>query len=420
VRWNDLELLLWGIFHPVNQFADNTCAVAELQGLYGAFSFPEHLLQKIWLRGDFDRAAARTSEGRSVRILHPGRWNRLGGPDFLGARLRFADGPEVTGDIEIHLRPQDWEAHGHARDRAYEGVILHVVLFCSEGDGPTLGVAGRRIPVLGLLPLLHQALEEFAAEEAVEVLTNRETLRLPNELGILPFEELLVLLQRHAVARWRQKVYFARLRVQRLGWVAACHHAALEILGYRFNRAPMLRVAARWPLPAWRGREELVDQIYEAEAGSWSLQGVRPANHPRRRLRQYASWSQRCGDWPDRLGQFSDQIPVVDAAAPTREVRCRGRFARLRRDLTLQLGADGVAATRMDTLICDGFLPLLAVASGDRLYGTWYHWPVGDIPSLLGQGLRQLGVFNGRICPASHGAAQGLLGWLIDRAAEGP
>ena len=111
---------------------------------------------------------------------------------------------------------------------------------------------------------------------------------------------------------------------------------------------------------------------------------------------------------------------MVDAAAPTREVRCRGRFASLRRDLTLQLGVDGVAATRMDTLICDGFLPLLAVASGDRLYGTWYHWPVGDIPSLLGQGLRQLGVFNGRSRPASHGAAQGLLGWLIERAAEGP
>jgi hypothetical protein len=36
-------------------------AVAEVQGLYGAFSFPERLLQKIWLRGDFDAGVARSA-----------------------------------------------------------------------------------------------------------------------------------------------------------------------------------------------------------------------------------------------------------------------------------------------------------------------------------------------------------------------
>src|SRR5215217_3600747 len=90
-------------------------AVAEIQGLYGSFSFPEKLLQKIWLRGDFDRASAITSDGRRVRVLHPGKWNLLGGPDFTGARLRFMDEPlrEIHGDIEVHLRAADWDAHGH-------------------------------------------------------------------------------------------------------------------------------------------------------------------------------------------------------------------------------------------------------------------------------------------------------------------
>src|SRR5437868_2668321 len=89
--------------------------LAEVQGLYGAFSFPEKLLQKIWLRGDFDRAAAVTSDGRKLRIVHPGKWNLLGGPDFSAARLRFGDQPEreISGDVEVQLRGAGGNAHGH-------------------------------------------------------------------------------------------------------------------------------------------------------------------------------------------------------------------------------------------------------------------------------------------------------------------
>ena len=106
-------------------------AVAEMQGLEGAFSFAEKLLQKIWLRGDFDRSAAVTTDGQRVRIIHPGKWNLLGGPDFTGARLRLGEaaGRDLVGDVEVHLRAADWDAHGHARDPAYDGVVLHVVLF---------------------------------------------------------------------------------------------------------------------------------------------------------------------------------------------------------------------------------------------------------------------------------------------------
>src|SRR5687768_3950035 len=80
-------------------------AVSEIQGLYGAFSFPEKLLQKIWLRGDFNRAAAVTCDGRRIRIVHPGKWNLLGGPDFLGTRLRFEDGrsEEHTSELQSRL-----------------------------------------------------------------------------------------------------------------------------------------------------------------------------------------------------------------------------------------------------------------------------------------------------------------------------
>ncbi|MBL9189841.1 MAG: DUF2851 family protein [Opitutaceae bacterium] len=396
-------------------------AVAEVQGLYGAFSFPEKLLQKIWLRGDFDGAGALTTDGHQVRVLHPGKWNLLGGPDFLGARLRIggAGAREITGDIEVHLRAGDWQAHGHARDPAYDHVVLHVVLFPPERDQVTLGADGRVIPVLVLLPLLHRALEEFAGDEAVEALAQRPASRMVEELGPLARPELEALLTRHAEMRWRQKVHFARLRLDRLGWDAACHHAALEILGYRFNRAPMLRVAARWPLAEWGSGAVTADEALAAEVETWSVQGVRPANHPRVRLAQYAAWVRARPDWPTRVRDLARTLPVIELdGAATREVRRVHGFTHLRAVLGESVCADAVGGTRFDNLVCDGLLPLIAAREGGRLAGLWHHWFPGDLPPAITGGLRRLAVFDGRARPACHGAAQGLVGWLIEREAR--
>jgi hypothetical protein len=393
--------------------------VAELQGLYGAFSFHERLLQKIWLRGDFNRAGSVLDDGRRLQILHPGRWNLLGGPDFRGARLRFADGQIQTGDVEVHLHASDWAAHGHARDPAYDGVVLHVILFPTEPRRPTLGVAGD-IPVLTLLPLLHHALEEFAAEDAVEQLADHAASRLPDELGTLAPDKLQAQLRSHATGRWKQRVRFTKLRLENLGWEAACHHAALEILGYRFNRAPMLRLAGGWPLGRWRDAGSVASDAYAAEHGGWTLHGVRPANHPQIRLQQYAAWVQRRPDWPKRLLNWAAELPAIEVDADTRDVRRQLRLAERRAELAETLGAGQLSGSRFNTLVCDGFLPLLAAARrSTRVAGCWHHWFCGDLPSYLSAGLRQLGVFDGKHQPACHGVAQGLLGWLLARDAPG-
>src|SRR5207302_593721 len=81
--------------------------VAEIQGLYGPFSFSEKLFQKIWLRGDYDRTATALTDGRKIEVIHPGKWNLLGGPDFRAARFRIASGTVLTGDVELHLHASD-------------------------------------------------------------------------------------------------------------------------------------------------------------------------------------------------------------------------------------------------------------------------------------------------------------------------
>ncbi len=389
--------------------------LAEIQGLYGPFSFTEKLLQKIWLRGDFDRAAALMLDGRRVQVLHPGKWNLLGGPDFRSARLRFSDGPVITGEVELHLDAADWAGHGHARDRAYDGVVLHVVLFPPEPGHVTVGAEGREIPVLVLLPLLLHDLEEFAAEEAVETLANRPAAQIVDVLGLLGAGELARLLREHALRRWQQKVHFARLRIARLGWTSACHHAALEILGYRFNRAPMLRIAAAHPLAEWQRGVASLDEWHESESGAWSVQGVRPANRPRTRLRQYAAWVAARADWPGLLIEVGKVLPLAGMAAATGGARKAHGIIGWRDKISAEICAGAIAGTRLDNLVCDGFLPLLTAQGGVDLGGLWFHWYPGDLPPMLAQALRALGMMGTRGQPASHGLNQGLLGWLLER-----
>jgi hypothetical protein len=412
--------------------AGAAAAVAELQGLYGPFSFSEKLLQQIWLRGDFEKALARTTDGRAVDVLDPGRWNLLGGPDFKSARLRIG-GILTTGDVELHLHAGDWKAHGHAADPAYANVVLHVVLFAAP-DAMTRGGAGNDVPILVLLPLLRHDLEEYAADAAVERLANHPLTRAREILAKLGPDDLRAQLRACAAARWEQKVKFARLRIERLGWESACHHAALEILGYRFNRTPMLALATEFPLDRWReaaghvAAEALGDEIFAAIAArrQWSLQGVRPLNHPRLRLQQYARWMTDAPDWPERLRRAAREISAglsahADLASgqmpPSVAVFRRvARLGKVRERLARCVCGGALGGTRFDNLTCDGFLPLLAadaVSHCEMLAALWRNWFVGDIPDNFLRTLRELELVGVKREPVSHGILQGLIGWLL-------
>lgn len=396
-----------------------SAALAEIQGLYGPFTFSEMLLQKIWAQGDYEPAQLRTTDGRRVRVLQAGRWNRLGGPDFKSARLQLGDGPVQEADVELHLRAEDWQAHGHARDPAYGRVALHVVLFPPAAGHVTRGEGGCEIPVLPLLPALRHDLEEYAAEEAVEILANRPAARVRELLGRLPPDTLELRLRAEAQHRWEQKVRFAAARVHKLGWTEACHQTALEILGYRFNRVPMLRIATEHPLAAWRDLPDgEIERIRQEPQLVWTLAGVRPANHPRHRLHQYAAWVRQSPEWPERLRAAAGQLPAISPEESTREQRRAARFPACRSRFAVLVCGGAVGGTRLDTLVCDGFLPLLAGAGTPGLAGWWYHWFPGDLPANFVQALRHAGVFVRGTAPVCHGMVQGLIGWLLAQDAD--
>jgi hypothetical protein len=187
----------------------------------------------------------------------------------------------------------------------------------------------------------------------------------------------------------------------------------------------MLSIASKYPLCDWskENAEELADRAFQEERPRWSLQGVRPANHPRIRLGQYQRWTHARPDWPTRWeamaqafgGSMSDG---ADAVLRTSEFRKAARLSKLREGWSLELTKSTVGGTRWDNMLCDGFLPLAATCqpkTAPYLATLWHHWYMGDAPERFVSLLRNLGIFAPKVHPVCHGFYQGFLGWLLER-----
>ena len=85
----------------------------------------EAFLQYVWQHKLLEGPLT-TVDGLAVSVERAGELNRNAGPDFFDARI-VVDGVLWAGNVEVHIKASDWNAHKHSNDRAYNNVILHVV-----------------------------------------------------------------------------------------------------------------------------------------------------------------------------------------------------------------------------------------------------------------------------------------------------
>jgi hypothetical protein len=309
---------------------------------------PEQLLQLIWFHQRLKRNELTTTDGRAVRILHPGFWNREGGPDFRGAIVQFDFEAPRSGDIEIDLAATGWRDHKHDRNPSFKNVALHVIW---EGKD------GGALPTLLLKPVLDAPLSELAMW-----LGSDATPSFPGELRgqcCAPLRELseprlLELLDQAAIVRLHTKAAQFHARAQQSGWEQALYEGVFRALGYKHNVWPMQRLAelrapicseAKGPLAFqarllgvaglmpeeltrantktdayvrqlwdiwWRDRDTFQDSVLPLTL--WRFHGLRPANHPQRRLALAAHWlassglPQRIEEWASKLVKDRDLL----------------------------------------------------------------------------------------------------------------
>ena len=93
----------------------------------------ERQIIEIWQHQLLDGTKLTTEGGEPIKIIYPGRINDDRGPDFRDAVID-TNGELIKGDIEVHVKSSGWRAHRHHYDLAYNGVILHVVMWQKQNS----------------------------------------------------------------------------------------------------------------------------------------------------------------------------------------------------------------------------------------------------------------------------------------------
>ncbi|OQW96341.1 MAG: hypothetical protein BWK77_05215 [Verrucomicrobia bacterium A1] len=356
----------------------------------------------MWFDPALRPAILRTEDGEEVTVEDPGLWNLEAGPDFLGAALRIGPGRRrITGDVEIHIHPRDWDAHGHRADPRYAGVRVHVTFFpgrVASGALPAGTVQLALKDPLAANPLFSFENVDLTAYPFGTRAAEPACLRVLREW---PAEAKGALLDAAGEERLRRKAERLAAAIQEKGADQVLYEEVLCALGYKQNKAPFRHLAEQVPLAAlreeangefrvgyavllgvagllpdqsrpnwdratrafvrstwdawWKRRERWEAKIMPA--ASWQRSGLRPANRPERRLMAAAHLFTRkeslAGQW----------LHMDIAGAGEQLVTPPGTYWDRRLSLAGPPREEPVALigrTRADAIINNVFIPFLA------------------------------------------------------------
>ncbi len=294
----------------------------------------ERDLARLWEGQRFPPDALATMDGRSLHVIYRGRRGGGAGPDYRDAVIRTPGGT-VKGDVELHVRAGDFRRHGHHRDPAYNDVALHLV-YWPDDLRDTLLASGRRAPIAALAPWVDGRREQIRLWLERPALWREPCRSAYDRLG---GDGVAVVLDRLGDIRFRQRA--AQLRRSLTGHDPdeVLYGALLEALGYGGNRDAFRELARRLPWAELRpaltamapGERALAAQAMLARAAgqppplAWSVAGLRPANHPARRLEAAALTFVRHAETGLASGLRPLLAKQADGAVAALTVKVRGR-----------------------------------------------------------------------------------------------
>ncbi len=201
----------------------------------------EEFLHYIWKHTLFDRSVLKTTEGKPVEIVQIGLHNHDSGPDFFNAKLKIGD-TLWAGNVEVHIKSSDWNAHKHQYDEAYKNVILHVVWENDIDISLPGGYAVQALELKKLVPLsLIDKYEEF----------KNSSKRIPCENELPKVNDLVwhSWMDRLIAERLERKTNHIDLKLKATinDWEETFYQTLLRNLGNPINTEPFERLGRSLP-----------------------------------------------------------------------------------------------------------------------------------------------------------------------------
>ncbi|OFX21231.1 MAG: hypothetical protein A2041_06835 [Bacteroidetes bacterium GWA2_31_9b] len=200
----------------------------------------EEFLHYIWKYKLYKTDNLKSTRGEKIEIIKPGSHNFDAGPDFFNAKIKI-DNTIWSGNVEVHINSSDWYSHNHHLNKAFDNVILQVVL---NHDKDIYRTNGHLIQTLEL---------KFDKR----LLNNYENL-LKNKLWI-PCEKDIVKIDKFIIDQWIEKLAIERLeeKSERINdililsnnnWESAFYIQLARNFGFKLNSEPFELLAKSLPL----------------------------------------------------------------------------------------------------------------------------------------------------------------------------
>jgi hypothetical protein len=264
----------------------------------------EDYLQALWYDDNLRPKSLTALDGSSIVLLEKGSWNHGDGPDFKNA-LVAVNGCLLRGDIECHRTPRDWDLHKHAQNPDYAHVVLHVTWEAT----PPAKTLPKQVVSVAILPQIERLGEAL----------NFHQIHLPAPTMVVcpgqayykstpgALERLLVSAGYHRFLLKAQKFLEKSTRVAPF---QAFYEGLFRAMGYQRNAETFTRLAREVPFETLASfsslqrfailagvagllkpdQRTLWDLWWQSgfqppmEPFKWDLRGLRPQNHPYRRL----------------------------------------------------------------------------------------------------------------------------------------
>ena len=229
----------------------------------------EEFVQKLWNGQRFFNANLISIDGKEIRVLKPGVWNREEGPDFMHAEIEI-NGKLCVGDVEIHVKSSEWYAHKHHLNSRYNRVAMHVVLYDDDFNLRTRLQNGKRIPTLELLKWIDAPIGDLFDETTQSEEDASNFCRVTgNHIDI---ESIKSVFESLGTERFLEKADAVRLLRTRLNFEQILYEGIMEALGYSQNSKPLRELAQRVPFADFDHKSD-----HEIQANLFGVAGLLPS-----------------------------------------------------------------------------------------------------------------------------------------------